>query len=159
MKIPFVIATAILLSSTTIAAASSPPISEVGNILPPFGLADQFGKSHNLDEGVKVIYLDVDRKGDQLLNATLTEQGQAHLDEKHAIVISDISAAPSFVISLVISDLKGRHYNLWVDQQGSVTASLPRHSNQVTVIELDQRRITAIRYCDSVEQLRHELGF
>lgn len=137
---------------------AAPPPAEVGTVLPQFSLADQQGKAHNLDDEVRRIYFNTDRKGDHLLKSALQDNGQALLDRQHAIVLSDISAVPSFIKGFVISDLKDRHYTTWLDQDGASAAPLPRQANQVTVIDLDQRRVKAVHYTGTLDALKQDLG-
>lgn len=126
--------------------------------LPAFTLNDQFGRAHTLDETVRRIYFNRDRKGDRLLKTALAKPGQARLDAQRAIVIADISAMPGFVKRFALSSLRERPHAIWLDPDGALSAQLPYREDQVTVVELSARRITAVRFVDDEAGLGAELA-
>lgn len=146
---------ALLLACSTAIAPGVAAAAAVGDTLPALSLKDQYDKAHILDTTVQRIYANADRKGDELMKAIKLEQSQ--LDAQQAIVVAEISAAPFFVKSIIRSSLKDRRYLTWLDTKGDTQKSLPYRPNQVTVIELEQMRIKAIRYVNDLESLKKEL--
>lgn len=132
--------------------------ASVGDELPSITLKDQSGTQHTLDDSVQRIYANADRKGDALMKEAMADLGQAQLDAQKAVVIADISAAPFFVKSIIRSSLKDRRYITWLDTSGSTRRMLPYRDNHVTVIELEQRRIKAIRYIADGGTLKREMA-
>ncbi len=130
---------------------------QVGDELPAFELSDQHGKQHQLGDTVRRIYANDSRSADKLMKQALEELKQAALDNQQAIAVADVSAAPGFVKRIIRSSLKDRDYITWMDTKGSTGKFLPYREDRVSVIELDQRRITAIRYVSSLNELRAEL--
>ena len=141
-----------------IAAAAAGAASGPGDVLPALTLKDQADRTHTLDAAIRRVYANSDRKGDALMKEAMAGRGQAQLDAQQAVVIAEISAAPFFVKSIIRSSLKDRGYTTWLDTKGDTQALLPYRANQVTVIELEQRRITAIRHIGDAAALRRELG-
>lgn len=128
----------------------------VGAELPALTLKDQAGTERTLDATVRRIYANADRKGDGLMKAAKIEQAQ--LDAQKAVVIADISEAPGFVKSIIKSSLKDRRYSTWLDTAGSTKQLLPYKPDQIAVIELEARRVKAVRYLADAEALRRELA-
>lgn len=143
---------AALLASGVAGAAA------VGDTLPPLQLKDAHGKDVTLSDSVRRIYASAGREGDRWLKEALKERGQATLDAQRAVVIADISAAPGFVKGMIRSSLKDRGYATWLDQAGSTRSLLPYREDRIAIVELDARRITAIRYAADVASLRRELA-
>lgn len=129
----------------------------VGDQLPAFTLKDQAGVSRTLEDGTRRIYATADRQGDKLMKAAMASLKQTHLDAHKAVVVADISKAPGFVKAIIRSSLKDRSYSTWMDVGGSTASLLPYRTDQIAVIELDQRRITAIRYLTQANALTAEL--
>lgn len=143
---------AALLASGVAGAAA------VGDTLPPLQLKDAHGKDVTLGDSVRRIYASAGREGDRWLKEALAQGGQAALDAQRAVVIADISGAPGFVKGMIRSSLKDRAYATWLDQAGSTKSLLPYRDDRIAVVELDQRRITAIRYVADAAALRRELA-
>lgn len=132
--------------------------AKVGDELPAFTLKDQAGVLHTLDDSVQRIYANGDRKGDELMKTAMTGLGQAQLDAQKAVVVAEISAAPFFVKSIIRSSLKDRRYTTWLDTSGDTKSVLPYKGNQIAVLEIEKRRIKAIRYIPDAEKLKQELA-
>lgn len=121
--------------------------ADVGDLLPGFQLKDQFGKAHTLEPAIKRIYFTHDMAGGKLLKAALGDNGQAILDGQQAVAMTDVSAMPSVIRSMMaLPAMKKRSYQIWIDEAGTVIGGLPRKPDQVTVIELDQLKIIAVRF-------------
>ena len=149
---------AALAITASLALAPAAIAAKLGETLPAIELKDQLGKAHTLDATVRRIYANADRKGDALMKAAMEKLDQTRLDAQQAVVIADISAAPGFVKAIIKSSLKDRRYNTWIDLTGSTQRKLPYKPDQVTVIELEQLRITAIRYISDAESLKREFA-
>jgi len=120
---------------------------DIATALPALQLYDQFGKAHTLDAKTKRIYFTHDMAGGKLLKAALGEKGQDVLDKQQAVAITDVSQMPSMIRSMMaMPAMKKRSYQIWIDESGKVVSELPRKPDQVTVIELDQLKITAVRF-------------
>jgi hypothetical protein len=120
---------------------------EMGAVLPALQLNDQFGKAHTLDAATRRIYFTHDMAGGKLLKAVLGDKGQTILDSQQAVAITDVSQMPSMIRSMMaMPAMKKRSYQIWIDESGKVISDLPRKPDQVTVIELDQLKITAVQF-------------
>lgn len=148
----------ILMALCAAIASGATTVREIGEVLPALTLKDQHDKPHTLDDSVRRIYANADRKGDALMKETMAQLEPSALDAQKAVVIAEISAAPFFIKSIIRGSLKDRRYTTWLDTQGETQKLLPYRPEKVTVIELEQRRITAIRYIGDTQSLRQELA-
>lgn len=143
----------LLLAVASLAAVAAEP----GDTLPAFELETAGGEERVLDASIRRIYATGDRKSDELLETAMRELDQSVLDAQGAIVIADISGAPFFVKGMIKSSLEERAYSTWVDTRKKTRAHVPYRSDRVAVIDLDARRIVAIRHHGDSEALRREL--
>lgn len=128
----------------------------VGDVLPALEMKDAADQARVLDGAVRRIYFTPDRAAGEIVKAVMPKQAQ--LDGQGAVVIANIAEAPGFVKALIRRSLKQRPYATWLDVAGVTQPLLPARAGQVTVVELDQRRITAVRYATSAAGLQQELG-
>lgn len=145
-----------VLALTLVSGLGGPAFAAgVGEALPLLKFKDQAGAERTLDASVRRIYANASRGGDALMKKAAPTQ--AALDAQRAIALAEISQAPGFVKYLIRKSLKDRPYATWIDESGATRALLPYKDGDVSVIELDQGRITAVRHLGSVEALRREL--
>lgn len=149
---------ATLLLACLALAATSVHAATVGDELPAFTLKDQHDKAHTLDETVQRIYASGDRKGGDLVKTAMAKLDQSHLDAQHAVLISEISDAPFFVKSIIRSSFKDRRYLSWLDVKGDTKTILPYRPEKIAVIELENRRIKAIRHVSDADALKQEIA-
>lgn len=145
------------LALSMIASASFAAGVGVGEALPELTLDDASGKPHTLVPELRRIYTTADRSGDKLIKAAMDGLKQANLDAQGATVIADISGAPFFIKGIIRSNLRERGYTTWLDSSGDTRKILAYRENRVAIIELDQLKVTAIRYVSTVEDLKREL--
>ncbi|MGJ8669278.1 MAG: hypothetical protein ACSHXK_07315 [Oceanococcus sp.] len=149
-----------LLALFTIAAlpySTNILASDIGDMLPIFSMQDQSGNEHSLDDNTRRIYANNSRGGGKLMEAAMKDLDQSHLDQQNALVIAEISKAPGFVKRMISSGLKDRGYNTLVDKKGVSRKFVRYVSDRVTIIELQQRQIIAIRNISDTEELKKEL--
>lgn len=130
---------------------------EVGEALPPIELEDASGSDVALLASHRRIYATADRKGGKLIERAMAELNQASLDNHGAVVITEISKAPGFVKGMIKSGLEDRSYVSWVDEAGRTRKLWPYRKNHVTVIDLNDYEVVAIRFERDLETLRELL--
>ena len=129
--------------------------ADVGNTLPAIQLKDQFGKEQVLAASAKRLYFTHDMAGGKLLKAALGDHGQAILDAQQAVAITDVSAMPAMVRSIMaLPAMKKRSYRIGVDDTGKLVADIPRQPDQVTVIDLEALKIVSVRYAADEKSLK-----
>jgi hypothetical protein len=150
----------IRVMALVLAAALAGPANAtaVGDEVPALTLQDAAGATLVLDGAVRRIYASSDRASGELLKTALAQDGKSVLARQGAIVVADISAAPGFVKGIIRSGLRKRGYSTWLDEGGAMSRWLAPRPEQVSIIELSQLRITAIRHVGTVDALRGELA-
>ncbi len=131
--------------------------AEICDELPAFTLKDQAGEPQTLSDSVQRIYANGDRSSGKLIKQAMTGLDQSTLDAQQAIVVTEISAAPGFVKGIIRSGLEDRSYTTWIDTKGTTKRILPYRADRVVVLELAQRKVTAIRYIADADSLKQEL--
>ena len=138
-----------------VSAALAVQAAEIGQLLPAMQLNDQFGRPHVLAPATKRIYFTHDMAGGKLLKAALGDKGQALLDAQQAVAITDVSGMPSMIRNMMaMPAMKKRSYRIGIDESGKQAAGLPRQPDQVTVIDLDQLKITAVKFAADEKSLK-----
>lgn len=131
--------------------------NSVGQEIPDFSLEDQYGNAHRFNPEIWRIYANNSRAGDKIMEAAMKDLSQSELDAQRALVVADISKAPGFVKRIIRSGLKDRNYTTLLDKKGSSKKFLRFVPDRVTVIELKNGQISAIRNTADAETLRQEL--
>jgi hypothetical protein len=148
----------LLLATVGASSAGAAPAAEIGTPLPALAVKNSAGEVLVLNDGLRRIYANGDRKGDRLIKAAMAGSDQDTLDAQGAIVVADISAAPGFIRRIIRNELRERSYATWLDESGDTRTILPYRQDHITVLELDARRVIAIRHIGDVETLRQELA-
>ena len=131
----------------------------LGSKLKPFSLPDQHGKSHRVDDGVRVIILTRDMAAGDVMRSALGNNGKSLLAKNKAVYVSDVSGMPSFVRNLyTLPPLKELPYPMLLDTSGDVAGALPSKEKHATLIFLEKLQITAVEYLTKPETLPTALG-
>lgn len=129
--------------------------ADVGQSLAPLQLQDQFGNALAVTANTRRVYFTHDMAGGKLLKGALGDQGQAVLDAQQAVAVTDVSGMPSMVRNMMaLPAMKKRSYKIGVDASGAASAALPRQPDQVTVIDLEQLVIRAVRFAADEKSLQ-----
>ena len=133
---------------------------EVGSRLPVFGLEDQFGKIHQVDERARVILFLPDRRAARVARKALRDLDQAALAERGIVGIGDISGMPVLITyALALPKLREQPWLVLLGMVAADTAMFPRQDEAVTLIRLRAGEITALEYFTDKDGLRAALGF
>jgi len=128
---------------------------EVGSLMTPAMLKDQFGEEHHLDESVNLILFARDMEGAQLIQDLLGGAEPGLLGELHAVYVADISRMPGLITrTMAIPKLKKRPYPTLLDRTGTVSRSFPSQEGKATLIRLELLRVWEIESVGSAEELR-----
>lgn len=139
--------------SLTNAYADTPPIA-VGDVIASFDISDQHGKPGVVDEGVRLLMFSRDMTANKLAKKAFMERASDYLPSSHAVYLIDVSGMPKFVTRhFAIPKMQKYPYRIFLDRDATLTASLPSHPEQVTLIRLDKLAITSIEYADSADAL------
>ncbi|MFP8881364.1 MAG: FAD/FMN-containing dehydrogenase [Myxococcota bacterium] len=146
-----------------IACASDPPPAKpltVGARLAPATLLDQNEVPHQIDESIRIIFFAREMEGGAVIRAVLDEEGPDYLEQHRALYVADISGMPAVIARLIAIPKmqKERPYPTLLDRDGTTTAPFPAEEGRVTVMALDELRVTAIDYRDSPAGVREAVA-
>jgi len=129
----------------------------VGDRIAPRLLEDQFGKKHEVG-GEELWVLTWDKETTRTANEYF-EKEPSLLIAKRVAMIADFSTIPSGILSLFVmprmQGYTGHSMLLSFDEQ--FNATLPYKEGHLTILYLDNAKITKIDYIQNEEELAHTL--
>lgn len=124
---------------------ADPALLKVGDALPNFQLNDQHDKPYPLPADLQAILFTADKSAGDVINGLLKQQPADYLPQRKAIYIADISAMPGFITSMVaMPKMRDYAYRIAIGAEKNQTAMLPRAEDQVTLIYLQNGKVTRI---------------
>lgn len=126
--------------------ASANAIPPVGQVFPSLTLKDQHGRTVNLPGTAHWILFAHSRAGDQWSFSALAPLGQKGMDARGLLYLSDISAAPSWVVRMfAMPALKERGFSVALIRREGRTRGIPERKGCVSLIGLRAGRIVSGR--------------
>lgn len=156
-------AIACLLAATVAAhaegeTAPAPDAGVAGNVLALAPLRDQHGGISQLGPTTALLLLTRDMDGGSIAKEALADGGHQALTAARAVYVADVSRMPAFIRSaFALPAMRRRPYPVVLDETGRVTAALPYRQGQVSVIRLDDHRITGVSFASSSAEVRAAL--
>jgi hypothetical protein len=129
---------------------------KVGTQLSDFTLKDQHGKTHKLNQNVRLIlFAGRDMRGGELVTKALENASEGYLAKYNTIYIVDISGMPRMVSKLfAMPKLRKRPYKILLDPGPSVTKDFPSEKEKVTLLYMNNRTIKEIAFLASPEDVK-----
>lgn len=139
-----------LMSCATLAAAPVKP----GDAITPITIADQHGKPGQIDASTKLVMFSRDMTANKLAKAAFLSKPAQYLPDAKAVYMIDVSGMPTFVTNtFAIPKMQKYGYRIFLDRDASLTSALPAQKKVVTLIHLDQLKVTGIEYASTPEAL------
>jgi predicted transcriptional regulator len=125
----------------------------VGNTLPTLKIKDQFEKEHVVDANIKTIIFSATKSEGTTIKEFLLTKDKDYLTTNKAAYIADITGMPSIITSLIaMPKMKGYPFSvLLVDDSNKKL--FPVQEDMISVISLDNGKITDIKYVKTAEEL------
>lgn len=156
------LAAALLLLGGLLPSALHAEALSDGDAFASMTLEDQHGKTRTIGPETRLVLFAPDRDSGAVIHAALhrdqgAQPGAAAFERGELQVLADISGMPSMIASLfALPKMRGYSYPLLVSSEAQQTAHLPREEGKVTLIRLENGRVSAISYTDEpaeIEQL------
>jgi hypothetical protein len=152
---PFVL----ILIALLIPAVASADTLDIGDPMPILTFKDQYDASHTVDGTTRFVIFSAERDVSALVETALTDQSGDSLAAAGVQYISDISAMPGLITSVIaLPKMRKRPYPMLLGFEAEETAVLPRQPGQVTLIRLEGGMIAAVQYIGDAATLRSALG-
>ena len=125
----------------------------VGNTLPTLKIKDQFEKEHIVDANIKTIIFSATKSEGTTIKEFLLTKDKDYLTTNKAAYIADITGMPSIITSLIaMPKMKGYPFSvLLVDESNK--SLFPVKEDMISVISLDNGKITDVKYVKTAEEL------
>lgn len=133
-----------LLVVTTVAGAA--PVTS-GHTIAPFAITDQRDRGVMVDKDVRLILFSRDMTANKLAKSAFLDRPADFMPARHAVYLIDVSGMPSFVTNtFAIPKMRKYGYPILLDRDGKLTADLPNHKGEVTVMVVDRLKVLSIDY-------------
>lgn len=125
----------------------------VGNTLPTLKIKDQFEKEHIVDGNIKTIIFSATKTEGTTIKEFLLTKDKDYLTTNKAAYIADITGMPSIITSLIaMPKMKGYPFSvLLIDEANK--GLFPIKEDMISVISLDNGKITDVKYVKTAEEL------
>lgn len=142
----------VLLSLSAIANSLT-----VGSDIPTLTVKDQFEKDHTVDANVKTILFSASKTGGTTIKDFLLTKDKDYLTTNNAVYIADITAMPSLVTKFIaMPKMKDYPFSvLLIDEANKGLFAVKE--DMVSIISLENGKITDIKYVKTVEELAQNL--
>ena len=125
----------------------------VGNTLPTLKIKDQFEKEHIVDANIKTIIFSATKTEGTTIKEFLLTKDKDYLTTNKAAYVADITGMPGIITSLIaMPKMKGYPFSvLLVDEANK--GLFPVQEDMISVISLDNGKITDVKYVKTAEEL------
>jgi hypothetical protein len=145
----------VLLAAHMLALAGA---LQPGDPLPAITLKDQHEKPLVIAPDTKLVFFAAEMDSSRLMTNALATLPPTSLKDRNAVYLADISGMPGLVSSVfALPKMKKETYTVALIQVPKETASLPRKPGAVTVLRLEEGKISTVDFAQDVKQLHRHL--
>jgi len=132
---------------------------QVGQEFENFKINNQFDKQFSVSDKTKKIIFVFSKANGHIVKDYLSSKPANFLEKKDVLFVADVSAMPSFVAWFVLPGLKDNKFSIIVLKDDDISKKYKNERNQdkITVVYLDNKKITDIKYFSSKEELENNL--
>lgn len=127
---------------------------KVNDHLPFEHYQNQFDEDMIIDEKTKLVIVTFTKDNGAIINEFL-EKNTEFLKEKNAHYLADVSAVPSFVMSMFMKPkFKSYKYQMGLIYDEEKALNIPKKEDMITLIHLDNKRIKNIEFVENLDTLK-----
>ena len=132
---------------------------QVGSEFENFKIKNQFDKEYSITPKTKKVIFVFSKANGHIVKDYLSSKEPDFLEKKDTLFVADVSAMPSFIAWFVLPGLKDNKYSIIVLKDDDISKKYKNETNQdkITVVYLDNKKITDIKYFSSKEELENDL--
>lgn len=146
-----------LLLAFPLAALAAPV--EPGQALPQLTLKNQHNQVWQIPTDTRTVFFAAGRKASNLMLSVLGTQPKSFLALRQAVYLADMSKMPGFITrTFALPSLRDQPFDVGVSLDGQQLADWPRQDDAVTLIHLNEGRVTGHSFASTEAQLRAALG-
>lgn len=144
-----------LLLAVTMAAAAP---WQAGDALPTVNLKDQHDKPLAIGKDTRLIFFAAEMAGSKMMTSILEALPPTTLQDRKAVYVADISTMPGPIsIMVAVPKMKSRPYAVGVVRFERDAIDFPRKRGAVTVMKLDNGKISAVEFAQEPQQIAAHL--
>ena len=133
--------------STTSCSTSQVKFISVGEVLDVTALENQHGKSFENPSALELLLYVNGMTAKDVARASIEKIDLRCLTDGRVAYVADISRMPSIISHLVaVPRMRDYPYPIWLDYVGASTEQLPVEEGNVSVIDIEQGKITNIEF-------------
>jgi hypothetical protein len=130
-----------------------------GQALPDLSLKDQHDQDWRIAPDTRLVLFAAGRKASNLALAVLSTQPKDFLATRQAVYLADMSRMPGFITrTFALPSLREQPFHVGVSLNEKTLAEWPRQEEAVTLIRLEQGRVSAVDFASTEAQLKAALG-
>ena len=132
---------------------------QVGSEFENFKIKNQFDKEYSITPKTKKVIFVFSKANGHIVKDYLSSKEPDFLEKKDTLFVADVSAMPSFIAWFVLPGLKDNKYSIIVLKDDDISKKYKNETNQdkITVVYLDNKKITDVKYFSSKEELENDL--
>lgn len=132
----------------------------VGDTLPSAQFENQHGKPEPFPgEGTHVVLFAVEKAPSDVVNEYLTALGVDAMRKQGIVFLADISGMPGFVTqTFALPKMRKRPYSILLASKAEQCAFMPHEKDAVTVMHIQQGKITRVAYARDLSALKSAIG-
>ena len=125
----------------------------IGNNLPTLKIKDQFEKEHIVDANIKTILFSASKTEGTTIKEFLLTKDKDYLATTKSAYIADITGMPGIITSLIaMPKMKAYPFSVLLVYDAN-KGFFPVQEDMISVISLDNGKITDIKYVKTAEDL------
>lgn len=135
------------LSSSSYHQDIEGPVFKLRQPLPEMAFTDQFGKTHEIEAQTQTLIVALDKEPAHAVNEFMEGRDAAFLEQHQAMIMIDVSAAPSIIQKLfILPGLKKFEYPvlIFTEEERAQAFREGVNTEKVLAVSLENRTITAI---------------
>lgn len=127
---------------------------DIGNRVDFRQLVNQYGTPYGGTEKLHLVLYANSMAANRLAHNVLTDFNPSCLKDGTVAFVGNVSAMPSFITRIVaVPKMRDYVYPVWLDYDGQATDNLPVQADQVSMIDVEDGRLTSIGYAFTEEGL------
>lgn len=136
-----------LIVSTTSCSTTQVKLVSVGEVLDVTALENQHGKLFENPSSLELLLYVNGMTAKDVARASIEKIDLQCLTEGRVAYVADISGMPHIISHLIaVPRMRDYPYPIWLDYDGSSTEQLPVEEGNVSVIDIEQGKITNIEF-------------
>lgn len=133
-------------------------LSAMAQSLTTITLPNQWGKSVEINKNTQLVVFSADKASGNLVKEVFGDLALTDLSKRNWTYVADISGMPSLITKMfALPKMKKYPFAMGLDREGKVTQALPRETDKVSVIQLQQLKVVDAQFFDNKKALKDYL--